>query len=112
MKKIIVILAMALALPAATAFAAMTTSSQAAPTVGGFNPTNKVSTAYIGNTAGSAWAAVSGHAAGDKEYWTSSAFGGIAAKSVTVGAGGAADNATGAPSSPTDSAVPSAYTTM
>jgi len=110
-KKMIVILALAaLALSAASAFA-ISNSSALVPTIAGFNPTNKVKAAYIGNAAGTAWAAVAAHAAGDKEYWTSSAFGGIAYKTVTPGDtnGG---TATDAPSTPTDSTVAGGYTTL
>ena len=110
MKKIIVILAMTMALPAVNAFA-LTGSSAATPNVGGFNRTNKVHTAYIGNAALNAWAAVAAHEAGDKEYWTSSAFGGIAFKTVTPGASNGT-TATDPPATPTDSTVAGAYTTM
>ena len=110
MKKIIVILALAMALPAVNAFA-IGTSSALAPVVGGFNKTNKVTTAYIGNSTGTAWAAVSAHEAGDKEYWTSSAFGGIAYKTVTPGSSNG-NTAASPPATPTDSTVAGGYTTM
>lgn len=109
-KKMIVILALALALSAANAFA-ISSSSALVPTISGFNPTNKVKAAYIGNAAGSAWGAVAAHAAGDKEYWTSSAFGGIAYKTVVPGDSNGG-TATGAPNTPTDSTVASGYTTL
>lgn len=102
MKKLIALIALALALPAANAFAA----DAAAPAVSGFNPTNKVTTRWDKN-GNISWAAIAYHSAGDKQYWTSSAFGGIAwkAKDTTPAA-------SGAPGSATDSTVVTGYTTM
>jgi hypothetical protein len=110
MKKMIVVLAIAMALSAATAFAIGTTSTAAPAGLKGFNPTNNVTTNYVGNAAGNAWAAVSQHLSGDKTYWTSSAFGGIAFAPVAII--GTVPVANGAPNSPTDSTVASGYTTM
>lgn len=111
MKKMIVILAMTMALPAASAFAIGTTSASAPAGLKGFNKTNKVNVSYIGNSDSNAWAAVSAHEGGDKEYWTSSAYGGVAFKSVTPGSSNGG-TATGAPSTPTDSSLASGYTSM
>jgi len=110
-KKTVVILAIVMAFSAAKSFALTTTATQATNTLKGFNPTNKVKVYYVGNSSSNAWAAVSAHEGGDKEYWTSSAFGGLAYKTVTPGTSNGT-NPTGAPSTPTDSSVPSSYTTM
>lgn len=111
MKKMIVILAMAMALSATSAFAMSTSSATAPIGLKGFNKTNKVNVSYIGNAALNAWAAVSAHEAGDKEYWTSSAYGGVAYKTVVPSStnGG---TAVGAPATPTDSTLNSNYTSM
>lgn len=108
MKKIIVILAAALMLSATSALAATTVTISA---VKGFNKTNKVNTAAVKNSNENAWSACSAHNAGDKEYATTSAYGGLAYKTVTP----ASTNCTAspsAPSTPTDSAMPSGYTAM
>lgn len=109
--KLIIILAAAMALSATSALA-MGTSSAAAPAgLKGFNKTNKVNVYYIGNTDLNAWASVTAHEGGDKEYWTSSAYGGVAYKTVTPGTGNGTV-ATGAPATPTDSTLASGYTSM
>lgn len=93
---------------AAPAFAA----TDAAPpsTLQGFNATKNVTVKYTtGGSPADRFSAASGHSAGDKNYATTSAFGGIAQKTVTVGATVAAPSA---PGSSTDSAVPSGYTSM
>ena len=111
MKKTIVILAVAMLMSAGGALA-MTSSSAPFPAgLKGFNPTLKVNGYYIGNTDLNAWAAVTAHQAGDKEYWSSSAYGGVAYKTVTPGTGNGTA-ATGAPSTPTDSTLASGYTSM
>jgi hypothetical protein len=111
MKKMIVILAVAMVMSAASAFAISTTSAAAPSNLKGFNKTNKVNVYYLGNAASTAWASVSAHEAGDKEYWTSSAYGGVAFKTVTPGSTNGT-TATGAPSTPTDSSLASGYTSM
>lgn len=111
MKKMIVIIAIAMALSAANAFAISTSSATAPVGLKGFNPTLKVNTYYIGNASSNAWAAVSAHQAGDKEFWTSSAYGGVAYKTVTPDPTNGT-NATGAPATPTDSTLASGYTSM
>jgi len=82
----------------------------------GFNPTKNVNLHFKENAASNnvttTWASVSAHAQGDKEFVTSSAFGGIAFKVVTPGATNGTTAPT-APATPTDSSVPgSGYTKM
>jgi len=83
----------------------------------GFNPTKNVNLHFKENTPSNnvttTWAAVSAHSQGDKEFVTSSAFGGIAFKVVTPGATNGTTAPT-APATPTDSSIPggSAYTKM
>jgi hypothetical protein len=107
MKKMIVLLALALSALATQAFAAAVDLS----VLNAFHQSNKVNITAEKNSSVDAWAAISAHQAGDKEYWTSSAFGGIAFKTVTPGS----SNGTAAPTAPstsTDSTVDTSYTTM
>lgn len=108
MKKIIPILAAALMISATSALAATTVTIA---NVKGFNKTNKVNTTAVKNTAENAWAACSAHHAGDKEYATTSAYGGLAYKTITP-ASTNCSSAPSAPNTPTDSAMPSNYTAM
>jgi hypothetical protein len=103
MKKVIITLTL-LAF-ASTAFAAAPSSS-----LQGFKASKNVTTDYQnGGSPADRWAGASGHSAGDKNYATTSAFGGMAQKTVTPGATVAAP---AAPGSSTDSAVPSTYSSM
>jgi hypothetical protein len=106
MKKMIVLLALALSALATQAFAAMDLS-----VLNAFHQSNKVNITAVKNSTFDAWGAVAAHQAGDKEYWTSSAFGGIAFKTVTPGTSNGTAT-TDIPQTSTDSTVPSAYTTM
>lgn len=109
MKKIIPILAAALMISATSALAATTVTIA---NVKGFNKTNKVNTTAVKNAAENAWSACSAHNAGDKEYATSSAYGGLAYKTVTPGTANCTISPA-APGTPTDSAIPgSGYTAM
>ncbi len=104
---------LALLLIAASATSAFATAPP--ETLKGFNKTKNVTTDYqngcTSTTAGTmnCWAAASGHSAGDKDYATTSAFGGLGYVSVTPGA---TVTAPSAPNTPTDSACPANYTSM
>lgn len=84
----------------------------------GFNSTKNVSVVYNtgctatatgGGTTYNCWGAASSHSAGDKQYATTSAFGGIGFVVVTPGASLTAPSA---PSTPTDSTIPSGFSAM
>jgi hypothetical protein len=109
MKKMIVLLAFALTVMATQAFA---DTAMVLTNLKGFNKTNKITVTGNKNTSLDAWSAASAHEAGDKEFATSSAYGGIVFKIVNPGA----TNGTSAPAAPstsTDSSVPAGgYTTM
>jgi len=108
MKKIVLALALAM-LYASSASAAATTVTLT--TVKGFNKTNKVTVSAQKNSLYNAWAAASAHEGGDKEYATTSAYGGLAYKTVNPGtSNGTAPPA--APATPTDSTKPSGFTEM
>ena len=102
---------------AAPAFAVTTNSAPNTTLLKGFNATKNVATMYTtgctatvnGLTTDNCWGASAGHASGDKNYATTSAFGGVAQKPVTPADTVAAPSA---PQSPTDSTVPSGYTAM
>lgn len=108
MKKIIVLLAFVML--SATAYAG--TVDQAL--LKGFNKTKNVTLTAsndMANNVATVWAAASAHSQGDKEFATTSAFGGVASKTVVPGT----TNGTAAPSAPqtpTDSTTPSGYTAM
>lgn len=109
MKKVVVILAVALFF-ASNATAGSLTASQAP----GFNPTKNVRNDYASSATVSGgpvnvFALSANHQSGDREFATTSAFGGIAFKTINPGA---APTAPSTPGSPTDSAVPSGYTNM
>ncbi len=105
------VLALLLAASATPALATAPDPSQ----LKGFNKTKNVTVVYQkGCTSSTAstmncWASASSHAAGDKQYATTSAFGGLGFQTVTPGA---TLTAPSAPSTPTDSACPSGYTSM
>ncbi|HEX2975967.1 MAG TPA: hypothetical protein VHO68_08515, partial [Bacteroidales bacterium] len=114
MKKIIITLAAAM-LYATTAFAGVGATNTDVKTMAGslkgFNPTKNVNLYFQENAEFTTWNAVSAHSQGDKEFSTTSAFGGIASKTVTPGStNGTASIA--APTTPTDSTTPSGYTAM
>lgn len=107
MKKIVLALALAM-LYASSASAATTVTLT---NVKGFNKTNKVTVTAVKNDLFNAWAAASAHEGGDKEYATTSAYGGLAYKTVNPGS----TNGTAAPSAPatpTDSTKPDGFTEM
>ncbi len=115
MKKVIITLAAAM-LYASTAFAGVgatnTNVTSVAGSLKGFNPTKNVSLYFQENAEFTTWGAVSAHSQGDKEFVTSSAFGGIASKVVTPGSTNGTSSPT-APTTPTDSTVPgTGYTAM
>ena len=103
--KMIVLLAFALTLLASQAFA----DSALGTTVKGFNASNKVTVMGNKNANGDAWTAAASHSAGDKQFVTTSAWGGIGFITVTPGTTLTAPTA---PATPTDSTIPSGYTTM
>jgi hypothetical protein len=97
MKKILA-LTFCLSIVATSSFAAVTGEL---PNAKGFNPTKFVhGNRTIGGTASDAWGAVTAHEKGDKQFWTSNAFGGIGV--LTVDPGTALPTAT-APATSTDS---------
>ena len=114
MKRTIAILAFAM-LYATSAFAGVgATNTQASAVVGslkGFNSTKNVNLSFQENAAFSTWAAAAAHTQGDKEFATTSAFGGIASKTVNPSSTNGTTSFT-APNTPTDSATPSGYTAM
>ena len=114
MKKTIAILAFAM-LCATSSFAGVgatnTNVTQVLGTLKGFNSTKNVNLYFQENAAFSTWAAASAHNQGDKQFATTSAFGGIASKTVTPSNTNGTTSFT-APASPTDSTSPSGYTTM
>lgn len=108
MKKIVLALALAM-LYASSASAAATTVTLT--NVKGFNKTNKVNVSAQKNSLYNAWAAASAHEGGDKQYATTSAYGGLAYSTVDPGS----SNGTtppAAPATPTDSTKPANYTAM
>jgi len=108
MKKIVLALALSI-MYASLASATDVTITPA--NIKGFNRTNKVNVAVAKNGDGNAWGAASAHEAGDKEYATTSAFGGLSYKTVTPSSTNG-KSAPSAPQTPTDSAVPTNYTAM
>lgn len=107
MKTKIVILTVALGMLFTTAYGADHEVNNSV--VKGFHGTNGVTLKGYVNAGGDAWATLAKHAKGDKEYGTTSAFGGLYYKTV------APSDSVGTPSAPstsTDSSVPSGYTTM
>ena len=108
MKKVILTLAVAMLFSATYATAATTVTNS---NVKGFNSTLKVNLVAQKNTEENAWAACAAHQAGDKQYATTSAYGGLSYMTVIPGTGNCTA-APAAPSTPTDSAIPSGYTSM
>ena len=112
MKKIIILLAVALLYTQSHMASAASTANATAPTtLKGFNATKDVNLRYGTNSLVNAWSAASAHYQGDREYATTSAFGGIAFKTVSPGSTNGTVSPS-APNSPTDSTVPSGYTKM
>ncbi|HEY6837794.1 MAG TPA: hypothetical protein VI389_03545 [Geobacteraceae bacterium] len=107
MKKVILTLAVAM-LFASQAYAATTVTIT---NVKGFNQTLKVNISAQKNTDFNAWAACTAHQAGDKQYATTSAYGGLSYLVVTPGTSNCTAAPT-APTTPTDSTIPSGYTSM
>lgn len=74
----------------------------------GFNATKNVTINYtLGcspatGTGSQCWGAASSHMSGDKQFWSSSAYGGLAFQTVTPGSSISAPTA---PATPTDSAI-------
>jgi hypothetical protein len=114
MKKTIAILAVTM-LWAANSFAGVgasnTDSKTMAGSLKGFNSTKNVNLYFQENAAFTTWNAVSAHTQGDKEFSTTSAFGGIASKTVNPSSTNGTTSIA-APSSPTDSTTPAGYTAM
>jgi hypothetical protein len=113
MKRVIVLIAYAMSVT--SAFGAAAVNQIDLTLVKGFNGTKNVNCKASNNMSGSVattWAANSAHTQGDKQFWTSSAFGGIASKTVVPGTTNASIAPTTVPNTPTDSTVDSAYTTM
>jgi hypothetical protein len=108
MKKVIVMLAIAMLSSNAYATAVVVDN------VKGFNKTKNVNLTAENNgtSAPTTWSLISAHGQGDKEFWTSSAFGGLASKTVVPGTSNGTAVPTGVPATPTDSTVAGGYTTM
>jgi hypothetical protein len=107
MKTKIVILTVALGMLFTTAYGADHTVDNSV--VKGFHATNGVTLKGVVNGAGDAWATLAVHSKGDKEYGTTSAFGGLYYKTVDPGS---TAGTPAAPATSTDSTVPSGYTTL
>jgi hypothetical protein len=101
-KKITIVIAISLF---ATAAFATTPPS----TLKGFNASKNVTLEYAkGGTSPNfdRWAAVSQHTSGDKNFFTSNAYGGLASKTVVPGS---TVSAPSAPATATDSSVPNGW---
>jgi hypothetical protein len=104
-KTILALLLVAVALPSMAA-----ENAEPSGALLGFKSSKNVTTRYsTDGTPSDRWSGASGHSAGDKNYATSSGYGGMAQKVV---APGDAVVAPAAPGTSTDSAVPSGYTSM
>lgn len=108
MKKVIALLAFTML--SSTAYAATVDQT----VLKGFNRTKNVTLIAnndMTNNVATVWSVCSAHTQGDKEFVTTSAFGGVASKTVVPGTTNCSA-APAVPNTPTDSAVPSGYTTM
>ena len=105
-KKITITIAISLFASTAFAFTPPATGLK------GFNPSKNVDLAYAkGGTSPNfdRWAAVSQHKSGDKNFFTSNAYGSLAVKTVTPGA---TVSDPSAPATATDSSYPSGWSPM
>ena len=101
MRKMIVLVAAAMTLLASQAFATNADLTKC----GGFHPSTGVTTVATLNGTVDAWGAVAAHVKGDKQYATTSAWGGIAWTTVPVGTVPTAADTV--PNTSTDSTAPS-----
>lgn len=92
------------------AFAAQAFAAAPPATLQGFNATKNVTIDYDLQCTNNCWIGASGHSSGDKNFATSSAFGGIAQKTVVPGTDVAAP--TNTMETPTDSTLDTSWTKM
>jgi hypothetical protein len=88
-------------------FASAAFAAEAPTDLKGFNKSKNVTLKYAkAGSPADRWAAVAQHTSGDKNFFTSNAYGGLAVKTVTPG-----DTVSdpSAPGSATDSTVPSGW---